>query len=125
VQVPVTYVALNLLAVLNDNFTPNSPSNPARPGSTIILYVSGTGEAGLQDGNSNPPAADSSPVSVTVNNGDYPVTYSGPAPGLAAGVVQVNFIAPQQSDPNAYVQAGQDAPNYTYQNVVGFSLAIQ
>jgi uncharacterized protein (TIGR03437 family) len=125
VQVPVAHIALNLLAVLNDDFTPNSPANPARPGSTITLYLSGVGDTNPpgQDGTLNPPPPYSAAVPITVNNGDYLVTFSGAAPGLAAGIIQVNFIAPQQSDPNAYAQAGQ--PQLNYANVVYFSLAIQ
>jgi uncharacterized protein (TIGR03437 family) len=125
VQVPVARIALNLLAVLNDDFTPNSASNPAKPGSTITLYLSGAGDTNppSQDGTINPAPPYFAAVPITVNNGDYLVTWSGAAPGLAAGIVQVNFIAPQKSDPAAYTQAGETQPDYG--NVVYFNVSIR
>jgi uncharacterized protein (TIGR03437 family) len=86
-------------AILNQDLTINSPSNPADRGSTIVIY--GTG-AGIM----NPQPADGQimgnnlsipllPVSVTIGGLDAQVVYAGSAPGEVAGVLQVNCVVPQ------------------------------
>jgi uncharacterized protein (TIGR03437 family) len=105
VQVAVSPHALQVLGVFNDDFTPNSASNPAQPGSAICLYLGGAGQTSppSQDGQVNTVPPTAIPMPVTINTGQL-VTFAGTAPGLAAGIFQVNFIAPQQTLPNAYVQ---------------------
>ena len=70
----------------------------------MILYFAGAGQTSpaSQDGqvNAAPFAAFPTPVQINApdNNPPYlPVAYAGAAPGLAAGIFQVNFTAPQQS----------------------------
>jgi uncharacterized protein (TIGR03437 family) len=85
-------------AVLNLDSSPNSATNPARIGSFISLYVTGEGQtwpAGL-DGK---PASDPLPrpllaVGVVIGGKNANVTYSGGAPGLVAGLVQINAQIP-------------------------------
>ena len=87
-------------AVFNQDGTINSPSNPARKGSVIVLYTTG---AGLMD----PPMADGAiaplslplhkprlGVAVRVGGFDATVQYAGAAPGLVAGAIQVNALLP-------------------------------
>ena len=85
-------------AALNQNGSVNSASNPAAPGSVVVLYVTG-------EGNYMPTPTDGSltqaplPVTVapvTVRFGTTPVIvdYAGAAPGLVAGVMQINARAP-------------------------------
>jgi len=104
VQVGVIPASVQILGVFNGDFTPNSASNPAQPGSIMILYFSGAGQTSPPsvDGqvNAAPFASFSGPVQINApdNNPPYlPVSYAGAAPGLAAGIFQVNFVAPQQS----------------------------
>src|SRR5262249_47280937 len=77
-------------AILNEDGTPNSSSNPATRGSIISLY--GTGE-----GQTDPPGEDGrvagkvlpkprAPVSVRIDGSAADVLYSGAAPGLVAGI---------------------------------------
>jgi uncharacterized protein (TIGR03437 family) len=90
-------------AVLNADNSLNSADNPAARGSTVVLF--GTG-FGLFD----PPTADGqiagaiapTKLEVTAIVGGRPavVTYAGAAPGLVAGVVQVNIQIPVDADPS-------------------------
>ena len=107
VQVAVTGTALQILAVLDEDYSANSTSNPVQGGSVVILYLAGAGQTNppSQDGqvNAAPLAAPSMPIQIEwfANDPDnatiLPITFAGAAPGLAAGIFQVNFIAPQQS----------------------------
>jgi uncharacterized protein (TIGR03437 family) len=86
-------------AVLNQSGTANSPADPADRGSIITIFATGAGQM-------NPPTATGQivsassasspiiPVSVTIDGLDAPVSYVGAAPGLMAGVLQVNCQAP-------------------------------
>ncbi|HEV2688805.1 MAG TPA: hypothetical protein VGV35_09630, partial [Bryobacteraceae bacterium] len=95
----VSGLPIQLLAIFNEDFTHNSKSNPARAGSEMILYVSGVGQSvpPSLDGqvNASPLAAAPSPVRILVNGGSLAIPFAGAAPGLAAGIFQINFIAPQ------------------------------
>jgi uncharacterized protein (TIGR03437 family) len=76
----------------------NGAGNPARPGMTVMVF--GTGGGLLQ-----PPGEDGEIVSrvqrlelpVTASIGGVPavVSYAGSAPGLVAGVLQVNVVVPE------------------------------
>jgi uncharacterized protein (TIGR03437 family) len=108
VQIAVTSMAVEILALLNEDFTFNSATNPAKPGSVMTMYLSGAGQTNPpgQDGQINhaPLAVAAAPIQLSWFELDpgrgvtvLPVTFAGAAPGLAAGILQVNFIAPQQS----------------------------
>jgi uncharacterized protein (TIGR03437 family) len=89
-------------AVLNEDGTINSPSNPAKKGSVIMIYATG---AGL----TNPSAVDGKlaigelpkprlPVSVRFTEPiDADIVYAGAAPGFVAGAVQINARIPFQT----------------------------
>ncbi|MGD1095611.1 MAG: hypothetical protein ABSB35_26900 [Bryobacteraceae bacterium] len=102
--------------VFNSNGSLNSASNPASPGSTISLFATGLGvtsPAGV-DGSLNPSgASDPQPVqkvTATVAGQGATVTSAVGAPGLVAGVTQVNVQVPTGIPPGAavpvFVQAG-------------------
>ena len=85
-------------AILNQDLTVNTPSNPAEPGSLITLFAHGAGQT-------DPPGIDGQipadilpkpilPVSVQIAGLDAPVQYEGAAPGMIAGVLQVNCVVP-------------------------------
>jgi uncharacterized protein (TIGR03437 family) len=104
VPMAVTGVALQILGVFNSDFSINSASNPAKAGSAMSLYLAGAGATNppSQDGqvNAAPLAAPGLPIRIGVfGNTLTPVsvTFAGAAAGLAAGILQVNFIAPQAS----------------------------
>jgi uncharacterized protein (TIGR03437 family) len=86
-------------AVLNQDSSRNSPSNPASKGSVVLLFATGGGQTippgmdgVLSTGNLPQPAL---PVSVTIGGQPAIVNYSGAVPGAVAGVIQINCIVPQ------------------------------
>jgi len=85
-------------AVLNQDLTVNSPSNPAARGSMIVLYGTGAGSMNPQpaDGQVTTILSYSNlPVAVTVGGVAADVLYSGSAPDEVAGLFQINCIVPQ------------------------------
>ena len=84
----------DILAVANQNGTFNTQANPAHPGETVSVYLTGMG-------NTSPPVPDGSIYQTPPPAPLYPAytyiyayvsqTYSGPAPGLVAGIWVVNL----------------------------------
>jgi uncharacterized protein (TIGR03437 family) len=92
-------------AALNQDFTPNSTSNPASKGSVVMLYGTGGGvfSAVLPDGQiAASPIPLAAPLSATIAGIPAVVEYAGSAPGLVAGVFQVNLQIPE-SAPSGFV----------------------
>jgi uncharacterized protein (TIGR03437 family) len=90
-------------AILNQDFTTNSPSNPARRGSIVMLYGTGFGMLDPQpaDGKiADRAAVTRLGVTASVAGISAEVTYAGGAPGLIAGVVQVNLRVPDSVPPS-------------------------
>jgi uncharacterized protein (TIGR03437 family) len=83
-SVPVAPASPGIFAVLNQDYSLNTPANPAAPGSVIMIF--GTGDGG-------------NAATARVAGAEAEVQYSGPAPGFE-GVMQVNVRVPEQ------VQAG-------------------
>jgi uncharacterized protein (TIGR03437 family) len=85
-------------AILNQDGSVNSGSNPAALGSVVVLYATGGGATtpASQDGvlTSLPYPAPDLQVSVTIEGVPAEVKYAGPAPGLVAGVMQINVVVP-------------------------------
>ncbi|MBM3956698.1 MAG: SBBP repeat-containing protein [Gemmatimonadetes bacterium] len=117
-------------AILNEDGTVNSPANPAARGSVVVLF--GTGE-----GQTDPPGADGKPaapplprprlpVSVTIGGAAVPagnVLYAGAAPGLVAGVLQVNVRIPATAPSGNAVPVTVTVGTATSQ--VGVTLAVR
>lgn len=86
-------------AILNEDGSQNSAANPAANGSVIVLYATGAGQTnplgidGLLAGDILPTPV--LPVSVTIGGQAAKVLYAGAAPGLVAGVMQVNALVPE------------------------------
>jgi len=114
-------------AILNQDSTVNSPSNPAAPGSVVSVFATGAGQTG-------PPGVDGQvatvilpspllPVSVRIGGLDSQVMYAGAAPGIIAGVIQVNCVIP------ADVPSGPAVPIVlnvgTASSQAGLTLAIK
>ena len=82
----------------NQNGTINSAGQPAPIGSVVTLYATGEGQTspGGIDGKpvGVPLPHPILPVSVTIGGVDADVQYKGGAPGLVAGVMQLNVIVP-------------------------------
>jgi uncharacterized protein (TIGR03437 family) len=81
-------------AILNQDFTLNSVETPAARGSVVQIFATGEGQtrpAGI-DGKLAAPPLPIPLLQVTVTIGGRPatVTYAGAAPGLVAGLMQIN-----------------------------------
>ena len=84
--------------VQNQDLTLNSPSHPAKAGSTITAYLTGSGAV-------NPPVADGAPApasplskvtassSATIGSAAAQVSFAGLAPGFV-GLLQMNIVVP-------------------------------
>ena len=90
-------------AILNQNLSVNSPSNPAAPGSVVVLYLTGEGQTSpagvtgsVTQALASPPytPAPLLPVAALVNNSPATIEFAGEAPGIVAGVLQVNVLIP-------------------------------
>lgn len=92
-------------AVLNQDFSLNTPSNPAAPNSILMVYGTGFGllQSTVSDGQIvTGPVALASPVSATIGGMPAEVLYAGAAPALIAGLTQVNLQVPQGLPSNPY-----------------------
>jgi uncharacterized protein (TIGR03437 family) len=85
---PVAFAA-SVLAIVNEDGTLNSQTNPAKLGQPVILYVTGLGDTvpSLPDGSVYHP-----PLPVPLYPASPGTLYAGPAPGMVAGIWQVNVI---------------------------------
>ena len=86
-------------AVLNQDYSVNSSSTPAPAGSVVMIFATGEGQTA-------PPGVDGlitsdtlrkplGRVSVTIGGQPAEVLYAGSAPGLVAGVIQINARVPE------------------------------
>jgi uncharacterized protein (TIGR03437 family) len=88
-------------AILNQDYSRNSPSNPAMKGTAVAVYATGLGAVSppVADGALTPATLSSQvqPANALVDGQFASVLYSGTAPGLAAGVSQINIVIPQSA----------------------------
>jgi uncharacterized protein (TIGR03437 family) len=119
---------MQVLGVFNSDFTANSASNPATAGSVVSIYVAGIGQSvpSSQDGEINhAPLADlPGPAQIQlfgeiVNATPLAVTFAGAAPGVSAGIFQINFVAPRQIQPGVMVSVSVG------NSAVTFNLAVK
>jgi uncharacterized protein (TIGR03437 family) len=95
-------------AILNQDYSINSAANPAARGSVVMIYATGEGQTnragvdGLLANTALPTPR--LPVSVTIGGVNAQVLYAGAAPGLVAGLIQINAAVP------ATVQVGTAVP---------------
>jgi uncharacterized protein (TIGR03437 family) len=85
-------------AAFNQDGSINGPTSPAPAGTVISFYATGEGQTKPLGVDGKPAAAPAPepvlPVSVTLNGQNVPVTYAGGAPGMVAGLMQVNVRVP-------------------------------
>jgi len=93
-------------AILNQDFSPNGPANPAQRGQYVSIYGTGEGittPAGMDGRISNTAGTPLPRVAATCSAtiGDQPatVTYCGEGADLTAGVAQVNVLVPESVVP--------------------------
>jgi uncharacterized protein (TIGR03437 family) len=94
-------------AILNQDYSLNGPGNAAAKGSIVMVFMTGEGQT-------NPPSITGAittpnlpapqvtpapllPIGVLVNGQPALYTYAGEAPGLAAGLLQLNVQIPSNA----------------------------
>jgi uncharacterized protein (TIGR03437 family) len=109
-------------AALNQDQTANTEANPARYGSIVTIYATGLGitDPSLNDGEISLDRLPTPIQTVSVQSGLQPleVLYAGQAPGLVAGVMQVNFRLPPAGtrvagEADFYLRVGQAATAFS------------
>jgi uncharacterized protein (TIGR03437 family) len=122
-------------AALNEDGTLNSPSNPAKPGSRIVLFGTGGGVTAPASiaGEITPLEIRRLANPVDVRIGNFPpleVEYAGAAPGLVAGVTQINVKLPDSIPAIPYFPRGvfplyaSVRETYPYSSYVTISVAV-
>ncbi len=112
-------------AILNQDGTLNTPENPAPAGSVVTLFLTGAGETsppgidGLLNPAAEPPVPLASPL-VRIGGVESRIEFVGGAPGLVAGVVQMNVRVPATPGDQVPVQALFDGRS---SNIVYVSVA--
>ena len=99
-------------AALNQDYRLNTASNPADRGSIVILYATGEGMTDQAvDGSvgAAPLPRPVLPITVTVGGKPAEVLYAGGAPGLVAGVMQINIRIPGDAPAGEGVMVVVDA----------------
>jgi uncharacterized protein (TIGR03437 family) len=96
---------LGVFAIANPNYSINSAASPVSAGSYVIIY--GTGQ-----GVSATPQTDGEimsslvtpvlPITAQIDGQPAQVLYAGSAPGLVAGVLQINLAIPAQLSPGQH-----------------------
>jgi len=108
-------------AILNEDGTLNSPSNPAARGSVIVFYATGAGMMvpGMAEGSIAPLTLPlprlALGVSVLIGGQQAGIEYAGAAPGLVAGVIQMNVRVPQNAPAGDRVFISLHIGNYQSQ----------
>jgi uncharacterized protein (TIGR03437 family) len=104
-------------AILHANFTVVNAGNPARPGETVLVFLTGLGAVSppVADGaaapSAEPLARVTAPLRVTVGGRTANVSFQGLAPGLA-GLYQLNVEIPLLG-PGNHSLAVQTAEGFT------------
>ena len=108
-------------AAVNQDGSINSPGHPAQPGSIVAIWATGIGATPYgvwQDGRIAAGAADFGCCQVYAQGRPADVVYGGAAPGIVAGVVQVNFqLLAQLADYGPTVEISLNAGGVTSHSV--------
>ena len=103
-----------------------TPNNPASPGETVVVYLSGMGAVSpaLADGTAtglNPLSSMTSPVAITIADQPTTTSYTGLAPNFP-GLYQINVVVPLAIFSTANVPMAIATPNAYHDQV---SLPVQ
>jgi uncharacterized protein (TIGR03437 family) len=98
-------------AILNQDNSLNGPSHPAAKGSIVQVFMTGEGQTtpqgvtGRMTTVTSPPPqvtpAPVQPIQVQINGQPANYTYAGEAPGMVAGVMQINVQIPANAPSGA------------------------
>jgi uncharacterized protein (TIGR03437 family) len=99
-------------AAMNEDGSLNSPEHPAKPGSAVAIWATGTGFIRVRDGEISIAARQDYCCSLVAPYTSIEVLYAGAAPGLVAGITQINFRVPAQLSTGFQLVAGGRASDY-------------
>ena len=114
-------------AALNQDGSVNGKATPIRAGDVIVLFGTGEGQTlpagtdGALTGNDAPRPV--LPVKVTIGGKEGAILYAGGAPGLVAGLVQINVRVPADVPPGDAVPVVLQVGAVT--GISGVTLAIR
>src|SRR5882724_5390226 len=85
--------------IVNSDNSINGPRNAAAKGRDIVFYLTGAGQTDppgvtgkVTDASSNPQPK--LPVTVLIDGSPVPTLFTGSAPGLVSGLIQINIQIP-------------------------------
>jgi uncharacterized protein (TIGR03437 family) len=114
-------------AILNQDGSVNSQTNPASRGSVVVLYATGGGlttpasvDGLLTSENSQMLTL---PVSVSIDGQPAQVLYAGAAPGQIAGMLQIDVVVPAKASEAPYDQVDVMVGGYASPSTV--TVAVQ
>ena len=114
-------------AILNVNLSLNTAANPAVKSAFVIIYATGEGLTAPTGADGKltavPYPAPVLPVTVKIGGLDAEVSYAGGAPGLVAGLIQINARVPAQAPSGVAVPVSIRIGNVESQ--AGVTLAIR
>jgi uncharacterized protein (TIGR03437 family) len=118
-------------AILNQDYSANTRSNPARRGSAVMIFCTGGGAINPPTGNGLIATTLSSvvnqPVTVTIDGipvqGQEQVPYAGGAPGAVTGLTQINAIVPPNARTGANISLAVQIG--AWQSQSGVTIAVQ
>lgn len=87
-------------AALNEDNILNSAANPARVGTVLQIWATGAGPTSpvVEDGSINTTLTSlANPIGAYIGGAPAEILYAGAAPGLPAGVIQINVRVPEGS----------------------------
>jgi uncharacterized protein (TIGR03437 family) len=105
------------------DYSTNGPSNLLRKGGVGMLYLTAGGESGRDGWIVGGAEVHPMPVTVKVGGVMAAVSYSGPAPGLIYGMMQINFTVPPDAPSGAQVPLEVTVGTRAAQS--GITIAIQ
>jgi len=111
-------------AILNQDSSLNSPSNPAAVGSTVMLYGTAFGPLipPADDGRQGVVSATTLLVTAKIAGVSANVTYAGAAPRLPGGVVQINIQIPEAVRSGDALGVSLSAGSFTIPDGVSISV---
>ncbi|MBZ5625458.1 MAG: hypothetical protein LAQ69_43195 [Acidobacteriia bacterium] len=118
-------------AILNQDNSVNGPANPAAKGSAVAVYMTGEGQTNPASTDGALATALNHPqlvVSATVAGIPANVEYSGSAPGIIYGVIQVNVRLPANTPTGPQpivIRLGTSATAVSFSTQAGLTVQVQ
>lgn len=113
---------------VNEDGTANGWDTPAAPGSVVTLYITGAGITdpasvdGLLTPTNGPFPSPILPVAISMDGHPAEVLYAGAAPGMLAGIVQVNVRIPDTAAVGVVISVTLSVGDYSSPNYISLNV---